>query len=207
MDVTGLLLAGGRGTRMGTVDKGLQAFGGKPLAQHVLERLRPQVQGLLVNANQNWMAYAALGAPVLHDVIDGFAGPLAGLHAGLLHCATPLLMTVPCDSPFLPSDLVVRLKVALLAQDADAAIAITSNGATYQPQPVFALVKTSLLPQLAAFLSGGGRKVAAWYATLKVAGVEFADEAAFRNINTLDELRALQQPRQNEESSPERRAK
>ena len=188
MEVTGLVLAGGRGTRMGSVDKGLQIFGGKPMAQHVMERLRPQVQRLLINANQNTQAYAAWGAPVWPDAIGGFAGPLAGLHTGLLHCETPLLVTAPCDSPFLPLDLVAKLMAALQAQDADLAVAVTGQGSTRQPQPVFTLARVGVLPHLTAFLSGSGRKVDAWYATLKVAEVGFEDEAAFRNINTLAEL-------------------
>lgn len=188
MEVTGLVLAGGRGTRMGSVDKGLQLFNGKPMAQQVLERLRPQVQHLLINANQNMEAYAAWGAPVWPDAITGFAGPLAGLHTGLLHCETPLLVTAPCDSPFLPLDLVSKLMAALQEQDADLAVAVTGQGSTRQPQPVFTLARVNLLQHLTAFLSSGGRKVDAWYATLKVAEVGFEDEAAFRNINTLAEL-------------------
>ena len=188
MAVTGLVLAGGRGTRMGSVDKGLQLFNGKPMAQQVLERLQPQVQHVLINANQNMEAYAAWGAPVWPDAISGFAGPLAGLHTGLLHCDTPLLVTAPCDSPFLPLDLVTKLMAALQEQDADLAVAVTGLGSARQPQPVFTLARIDLLPHLTAFLSGGGRKVDAWYATLKVAEVGFEDEAAFRNINTLAEL-------------------
>lgn len=188
MEVTGLVLAGGRGTRMGSVDKGLQLFNGKPMGQHVLERLRPQVLHLLINANQNLETYSAWGTAVWPDAIAGFAGPLAGLHTGLLHCNTPLLVTVPCDSPFLPLDLVAKLMAALQAQDADLAVAVTGQGSTRQPQPVFTLARVDVLPHLTAFLSGGGRKVDAWYATLKVAEVNFEDEAAFRNINTLAEL-------------------
>jgi molybdopterin-guanine dinucleotide biosynthesis protein A len=187
-DVTGLVLAGGRGTRMGSVDKGLQSFGGRPMAQQVLERLRPQVQQLLINANQNLEAYAAWGAPVWPDAITGFAGPLAGLHTGLLHCQTPLLVTAPCDSPFLPLDLVVKLLAALQSEEADLAVAVTGEGPTRQAQPVFTLARVDVLPHLTAFLSAGGRKVDAWYATLKVAEVVFEDEFAFRNINTLAEL-------------------
>jgi molybdopterin-guanine dinucleotide biosynthesis protein A len=187
-DVTGLVLAGGRGTRMGSVDKGLQPFGGRPMAQQVLERLRPQVQQLLINANQNLEAYAAWGAPVWPDAITGFAGPLAGLHTGLLHCQTPLLVTAPCDSPFLPLDLVAKLQAALQSEGADLAVAVTGEGPTRQAQPVFTLARVDVLPHLTAFLSAGGRKVDAWYSTLKVAEVVFEDEAAFRNINTLAEL-------------------
>lgn len=188
MNITGLILAGGRGSRMGSIDKGLVPLAGKPMVQHVIARLQPQVQHLLINANQNHDAYAAFGAPVWPDAIPDFAGPLAGLQTGLMHCATPYLVTAPCDSPFLPTDLVARLAQALQAQDADLAVAVTGEGETRQPHPVFCLAKASLLPHLTAFLEGGGRKVDRWYATLRVAEVHFPDEAAFRNINTLAEL-------------------
>jgi molybdopterin-guanine dinucleotide biosynthesis protein A len=122
------------------------------------------------------------------DAITGFAGPLAGLHTGLLHCQTPLLVTAPCDSPFLPLDLVVKLLAALQSEEADLAVAVTGEGPTRQAQPVFTLARVDVLPHLTAFLSAGGRKVDAWYATLKVAEVVFEDESAFRNINTLAEL-------------------
>lgn len=189
MNITGLILAGGRGSRMGSIDKGLVPLAGKPMVAHVLERLAPQVQHLLINANQNQETYAALGMPVWPDAMPDFAGPLAGLQTGLMHCDTPYLVTAPCDSPFLPTDLVARLAQALQTQDADLAVAVTGEGATRQPHPVFCLAKASLLPHLTAFLEGGGRKVDRWYATLRVAEVHFADEAAFRNINTLAELR------------------
>lgn len=189
MDITGLILAGGRGSRMGSIDKGLVPLAGKPMVVHVLERLAPQVQRMLINANQNQDTYAAFGTPVWPDAMPDFAGPLAGLQTGLMHCETPYLVTAPCDSPFLPPDLVARLAQALQAQDAELAVAITGEGATRQPHPVFCLAKASLLPHLTAFLEGGGRKVDRWYATLRVAEVHFADEAAFRNINTLAELR------------------
>jgi len=190
--VSGLILAGGRGSRMGHVDKGLQPFRGLPMAQHVLQRLSPQVAGLMINANQNLDAYRDFGVPVWPDELEGFAGPLAGLQTGLLHCATPYLITVPCDSPFVPTDLVARLAQALAQQDADLAVAITGAGASRQPQPVFCLVKTMLLPHLTAYLQGGGRKFDGWYASLKVAEVHFDDDAAFRNINTLDDLRKFE---------------
>jgi molybdopterin-guanine dinucleotide biosynthesis protein A len=189
MNITGLILAGGRGSRMGSIDKGLVPLAGKPMVAHVLERLAPQVQRMLINANQNQETYAALGMPVWPDAMPDFAGPLAGLQTGLMHCGTPYLVTAPCDSPFLPTDLVARLAQALQTQDADLAVAVTGEGATRQPHPVFCLAKASLLPHLTAFLEGGGRKVDRWYTTLRVAEVHFADEAAFRNINTLAELR------------------
>lgn len=188
MTVTGLILAGGLGRRMGGRDKGLQPFRGKPMAAWAIERLAPQVDVLLINANQNLEAYAAFGYPVVPDRIAGFAGPLAGLHTGLLACETPLLVTAPCDSPFLPEDLVKKLRAALEAAGADLAVAKTGE----QPHPVFSLVRREALDGLTAFLEAGGRKVDAWYAALKVAEVPFADEAAFANINTLDELNQLE---------------
>ena len=188
MTITGLILAGGLGRRMGGRDKGLQPFRGKPMAAWAIERLAPQVDVLLINANQNLAAYAAFGYPVVPDRIAGFAGPLAGLHTGLLACETPLLVTAPCDSPFLPEDLVARLRAALEAAGADLAVAQTGT----QPHPVFCLVRREVLDGLTAFLEAGGRKVDAWYAALKVAEVPFADETAFANINTLDELNQLE---------------
>jgi len=183
--VTGIVLAGGQGRRMGGVDKGLVALGGKPMVAHVLERIAPQVAEVLINANQNADRYGALGYPVVADAVGGFAGPLAGLHAGMSRAAHPLVVTVPCDSPFLPADLVARLSAALDADNAQLAVARTFD----QPHPVFCLVRRDVLPHLEAFLTGGGRKIDAWYATLAVVEVAFDDEAdAFRNINTAGEL-------------------
>lgn len=187
--ITGLVLAGGRGTRMGHVDKGLQTFRGAPMALHVIMRLSPQVGNLMINANQNLGPYEGFGVPVWPDQMQGFAGPLAGLQTGLSQCGTEYLVTAPCDSPFLPDDLVERLGEALLAEDAELAVAVTGEGETRQPHPVFCLMKAALLPHLNQYLDSGGRKIDAWYATLKVAEVRFPDEAAFRNINTLEELR------------------
>jgi molybdopterin-guanine dinucleotide biosynthesis protein A len=182
--VTGIVLAGGQGRRMGGVDKGLQPLRGKPMVAWVLERLAPQVGEILVNANQNLEAYAKFGFRVVPDAIGGFAGPLAGLHAGLTAASHPLAVTVPCDSPFLPLDLVARLHQAL--GNHDLAVAKTGD----QPHPVFSLVRRAVLAHLSAFLAGGGRKIDAWYATLKVVEVGFDDEAdAFRNINTIAELK------------------
>ncbi|RJG08147.1 molybdenum cofactor guanylyltransferase MobA [Noviherbaspirillum cavernae] len=190
--ITGLILAGGRGSRMGHVDKGLQQFRGAPMVLHVIMRLSPQVGTLMINANQNIGPYEGFGLPVWPDQLGGFEGPLAGLQTGLAHCETDYLVTAPCDSPFLPTDLVARLREALLAQDADVAVAVTGEGATRQPHPVFCLLKAALLPHLSAYLQDGGRKVDAWYRSLKVAEVHFADEAEFRNINTLEELRRFE---------------
>jgi molybdopterin-guanine dinucleotide biosynthesis protein A len=187
--ITGLILAGGRGSRMGGVDKGLQPFRGAPMALHVMMRLSPQVGEMMINANQNIGPYESFGVPVWPDQLADFAGPLAGLQTGLQHCETEYLVTAPCDSPFLPMDLVTRLGAALIVQDADLAVAVTGEGAERQPQPVFCLLKTSLISHLSQFLQEGGRKIDAWYASLKVAEAHFGDAAAFRNINTLDDLR------------------
>jgi molybdenum cofactor guanylyltransferase len=193
-EITGLVLAGGRGSRMGHVDKGLQAFRGATMAEHVMRRLAPQVGALAINANRNLERYAAFGVPVWPDRLAGFEGPLAGLATGMACCATPLLASAPCDSPFLPSDLVARLHQALIAQGADLALAETvepgPDGAPrIQSQPVFALVRTAVLAQLEAYLAGGGRRMDGWYAGITVARVRFDHADAFRNINTLDELR------------------
>ncbi|MYM24007.1 molybdenum cofactor guanylyltransferase [Duganella sp. FT135W] len=196
--VTGLILAGGRGTRMGRVDKGLQPFRGATLAAHVLARLSPQVATVAINANRNLPQYQALAgeSPVLPDYLDGFAGPLAGLQIGLQFCPTELLLTAPCDSPFFPTDLTERLHDAMLAQDADMAMAVTMEHDPEQPEaapyrqshPVFALLKASVLPQLDAYLDTGARRMEGFFNTLKVAEVLFEDSAAFSNINTLEEL-------------------
>lgn len=190
--ITGLILAGGRGSRMGHVDKGLQPFRGTPMALHVMLRLSPQVGDLMINANQNLAPYESFGAPVWPDEFGAFAGPLAGLQTGLNHCGTPYLVTTPCDTPFLPTDLVARLLAALQAADADLAVAVTGAGPSRQPHPVCCLLKTTLLPQLSNYLQDGGRKVDGWYAGLKTVEVQFDDETAFRNINTLEELRKFE---------------
>ncbi len=183
--VTGLVLAGGQGRRMGGVDKGLQPLRGRPLVAWVCERLGPQVDEILVNANANLEQYAQFASRVICDDIGGFAGPLAGLHAGMKAATHPLLVTVPCDSPFLPADLVPRLLHALTQERAEVAVAKTGA----QAHPVFALVRTELRSHLGAYLEGGGRKIDAWYASLAVVEVAFNDQPdAFSNINTRDEL-------------------
>lgn len=183
--VSGVLLAGGQGSRMGGVDKGLVPLGGQPMAALVLARLAPQVDEILINANRNTVAWAAFGHPVVVDQLAGYAGPLAGLQAALAHARHPLVLTVPCDSPFLPADLVARLGAALRAADAELAVAKTFD----QPHPVFCLCRRELAGHLGDFLAAGGRKIDRWYASLKVVEVAFDDEeAAFRNINTPAEL-------------------
>ena len=194
--ITGLILAGGRGSRMGNVDKGLQPFRGTTMAQHVLERLAPQVGSIMINANRNLEAWRAFDVPVWPDETPDFAGPLAGLEAGLRHCATPWLLAAPCDSPFLPPDLAERLAAAVEAGDADLAFAVTREpGMRPQPHPVFCLVKASRLPILSQYLAEGGRRVDGWYKELKAVEVLFEDADAFRNINTREELQDLDSPR------------
>lgn len=194
MTVTGLILAGGRGSRMGGVDKGLQFFRGKPMVAQVIERLAPQVDKLAINANQNLDTYCNFGLPVWPDRMQDFPGPLAGLQTGLVHCDTPYLVTAPCDSPFLPMDLVARLRDALETEDADIAYAATGVAASKQTHPVFCLLKTSLLPSLTAYLQSGERRMGAWIGSLRAVEVDFTDEAAFQNINTLDDLRKFEAP-------------
>lgn len=190
--ITGLVFAGGRGSRMGHVDKGLQTFRGGPMVLHVIMRLSPQVGAMMINANQNLGPYESFGLPVWPDQLTGFEGPLAGLQTGLSHCETDYLVTAPCDSPFLPADLVQRLGDALQEQDAELAVAVTEEEGRRQPHPVFCLMKTSVLPSLTDFLQAGERKIDKWYRSLKFVEVLFPDEAAFRNINTLEELRRFE---------------
>jgi len=187
--IAGVILAGGLGRRMGGVDKGLRALRGRPMVQWVLERFLPQVDELLINANQHLDEYSKFGYPVIPDRVAGFAGPLAGLHAALSATSLPLVATVPCDSPFLPTDLVARLKRSLLEQRADLATARTLA----QTHPVFCLCRRAVLPGLSGFLVAGGRKVDQWHATLAAVEVRFDDEVeAFGNVNTPEELSRLE---------------
>ncbi len=200
-DITGLILAGGRGSRMGGVDKGLQNFHGAPLALHTLLRLQPQVGQVMINANRNLAAYESFGAPVWPDGLADYAGPLAGFLAGLERCETPFLVTVPCDTPLFPHDLVQRLAQALAREDADIAMAaapeVGDDGrAVVRTQPVFCLLSASLLESLHHFTQGGGRKIDAWTAQHKTVRVPFDtpqdDPNAFLNANTLAELQAIE---------------
>ena len=187
--VTAVVLAGGLGRRMGNVDKGLQLLEGRPLISWVLRRLAPQVGEVLINANRNRQVYATFGHRVIEDGIPGFAGPLAGLHRGLSEAIHALIVSVPCDTPFLPEDLVTRLAAPLDDERVDLSVAKTGT----QAHPVICLARKRLLPHLAAFLDNGGRKVDAWYSTLRVAEVAFDDQpAAFTNVNTPEELRAAE---------------
>jgi molybdenum cofactor guanylyltransferase len=203
--ITAVVLAGGRGLRMGGVDKGLQTLNGMPLVQRTLLRLNLQsggpLGGTMVNANRNLSTYEALGAPVWSDTADNFSGPLAGFLTGLQHCETPLLLTVPCDTPLFPLNLAERLFAAMRRQDADLAMASapepgSQGSVTIRTQPVFCLLNVHLKEDLIAFINQGGRKIDAWTATLNHVVVPFDlpddDPRAFFNANTLEELLSLQ---------------
>ncbi len=187
-DITGVVLAGGMGRRMSTdgtgLDKGLAPLRGRAMVAHVIERFEPQVGTLIVNANRNSDRYAAFGFSVVPDSIEGFAGPLAGIEAALAHCRSRYLATTPCDTPFIPLDLVARLAQAI--ERAHVSLAVARAGG--QPHPVFMLMEASLLPGLRNFLAAGRRKIDAWYAGFPVVEVDFDDERAFSNINTPGEL-------------------
>ena len=190
--ITGLVLAGGRATRMGGVDKGLQNYQGISLAMHALLRLSPQVGEVMINANRNLSAYEAMGVPVWPDSLPDYAGPLAGFIAGLERCETPYMVTVPCDSPVFPLDLVERLAQALEAQQADIAMVTTREGDAWRTQPVFCLMKTELLGSLLRFTGEGNRKIDKWTALHKCIEVPFEDAQAFAGANTVAELHRLQ---------------
>ena len=190
-DISGLILAGGRSTRMGGRDKGLQILDRQPMITHIIERLQPQVGRLLINANQNQEAYELFGLPIIADVISNFVGPLAGLHAGLSYCSTPYLLSVPCDCPFLPTDLVRRLSHALMSSGADVAYAITINQNQTEHHPVFCLLKRDVMVGLGEYLSEGGRKVLSWVSCQPHVQVVFDDHSAFLNINTPDDLKII----------------
>ena len=190
-DITGLILAGGRGSRMGGADKGLQPWHGQPLAQHALQRLTPQVGTTLISANRNTEQYATMGPVVLSDTLSGYEGPLAGFLTGLEHCTTPYLVTVPCDCPNFPSDLVAQLAKALTQHQAEIAVAVSRDEGTLRAHPVFCLMKASLRNSLAAFMQAGERRVSAWTAQHIRVDVPFDDASAFVGANTLDELRRL----------------
>lgn len=202
-DITGLILAGGRGTRMGGVDKGLQNFNGMPMALHTMMRLQMQVGHVIINANRNLAAYESFGASVWPDVLSDYAGPLAGFLTGLERCETPYMVTVPCDTPLFPLDLVARLAQALERDQAEIAMAAApetgrDGKVSVRTQPVFCLLRTDLLESLVEFTHGGGRKIDAWTAQHKTVVVPFDapgdNPQAFSNANTLTELQQLESP-------------
>ena len=195
-DITGLVLAGGRGSRMGGVDKGLQIHLGMPLALHAVLRLGAQVGAMMINANRNLAAYESMGVPVWPDALPDYPGPLAGFLAGLERCESPYLVTVPCDSPRFPDDLVRRLADALEAGGAEIAMAATREGGELRAQPVFTLMRCEVVESLLRFTMSGQRKIDAWTATRRSVLVPFDDADAFANANTLAELQQLQRPPQ-----------
>jgi molybdopterin-guanine dinucleotide biosynthesis protein A len=186
--ISAIILAGGQARRMGGTDKAMQMLGSKPLIGWVLERLRPQVEEILINTNQKNPAYQDWGLTLFRDEISGFVGPLAGLHQGLQCAQHELVATVPCDSPFLPLDLIARLYQGLVQEEAQLAVARTGD----QLQPVFCLCRKSVLGGLTRYLESGGRKIDTWYQQMKISEVLFDDQVdAFSNINTMEELALL----------------
>jgi molybdenum cofactor guanylyltransferase len=188
-DITGLVLAGGLARRMGGIDKGLVQVGGKPMVEHALAALRPQVGRLLINANRNLDTYARYGVPVVADTIEGFQGPLAGIFSGLAETTTPYLLSVPCDSPLLAPDLAACMFRALEEERADLAVAHDGR----RQQPVFLLLRRELAPDLQAYLAGGDRKIDLWFARHKVAEADLSHRPDnFVNVNDEDEHRRLE---------------
>lgn len=188
-NITGVILAGGRGSRMGGEDKGLVVLNGRPMVEHVMARLRPQVGQVVVSANRNHDRYAALGVSVVPDLLADYQGPLAGMASALQTAQTPYLVTVPCDSPLIGPDLVARLAQALEREQAD--IAVAHDGE--RTHPVFLLLKRALLPSLLAFLDAGERKIDRWFARHRLATADFRDcPEAFVNVNDPDERRAVE---------------
>ena len=197
-DVTGVILAGGRGSRMGGADKGLQNFRGMPMAMFTLMRLMPQVGEVMINANRNLSAYESFGVPVWPDSLADYPGPLAGFLTGLEHCETEYLLTVPCDTPLFPQDLVARLGEAMERDGAEIAMAAArEEDGQFRAQPVFSLLRRELMESLVRFTHEGGRKIDAWTAQHRTVLVPFDregdDPGAFSNANTLAELHKLEQ--------------
>ena len=187
-DVTALVLAGGRGQRMGGTDKGLIELSGKPMIEHILERLEPQCDHIIINANRNVDRYAVYGHPVLRDSLGDYQGPLAGFSTGLKHAKTPFIMTLPCDAPDLPADLVERMLTTMNERQAD--IAVAHDGE--RMQPVYALIRTALHGNLGQFLDSGDRKIDRWYALNNTVTVDFSDvRDIFRNVNTPEQINAM----------------
>jgi molybdenum cofactor guanylyltransferase len=194
-EITGLILAGGRSSRMGGVEKGLQTLRGAPMVSHVAQRLAPQVGKLFLVANRFENAYAHLGFHVLKDARAGFLGPLAGIEAGLIKCQTKFLLCVPCDTPFIPSNLVATLAQALFDTNSDLTYAITEEGENVNMKgrihPTIALMRSTVTQSLQDFLNAGGRKVQSWHQELNTFPVHFFNNENFANINTIEEITSL----------------
>ncbi len=190
--ITGLILAGGRAQRMGGIDKGLIPFHNKPLIESAIERLKPQVDSILINANRNITKYAHYGFPVLMDETPDFSGPLAGFSIGLKHCQTPYLLTSPCDSPLLPTDLAQKMMIELESKDLDLVFASSIENGKIWAQPVFCLMRSNLRDSLKTFLEKGNLKIDNWFKELRSGTVVFDNALAFANVNTPEELKALE---------------
>jgi molybdopterin-guanine dinucleotide biosynthesis protein A len=191
--ITGLILAGGRAQRMGGIDKGLIPFHGKPLIESAISRLKPQVSTILINANRSITKYSHYGYPVLMDETPDFSGPLAGFSVGLKHCKTPYLLTSPCDSPLFPTDLAAKMAVELEGNHLELVFASSKeDDGKIWPQPVFCLMKSNLQDSLHAFLSKGDLKIDRWFKELRSGTVVFEHSQAFANVNTPEELAALE---------------
>jgi molybdenum cofactor guanylyltransferase len=179
-DITAVILAGGKARRMGGEDKGLIELHGMPLLHHIIAGLLPQVGHVIVNANRNPDRYREFGYPVVADMMGDFFGPLVGMATGMQAAATPLILAVPCDSPFVPAHLCVTLRRAMERTDAE--ISVAHDG--IRMQPVFALLRCELLPSLLSYLNGGGRKIDTWYAQHRLALADFsASPDIFLNLN------------------------
>ena len=190
--ITGLILAGGRAQRMGGVDKGLIPFHGKPLIESAITRLKPQVESILINANRNITKYSHYGYPVIMDETPDFSGPLAGFSVALKHCNTPYLLTCPCDSPLLPADLAEKMAAEMEVRDLELVYASSEENGKVWAQPVFCLMRSNLRESLESFLSKGDLKIDRWFKELRSGTVIFENSPAFANVNTPDELEALE---------------
>ncbi len=187
--ISAMILAGGRAQRMGGVDKGLVKLRDKALIAHVLDRLPATLTTLCINANRSHSEYQAFGHRLISDELADYQGPLAGIASGLAACTTPWLLVVPCDTPYLPRDLVGRLLKAALEQQAN--IAVAHDG--QRLQPVVALIKRDLADSLDRYLAGGDRKIDIWYKQQSMTQVDFSDQPdAFLNINSLQDMSELE---------------
>ena len=183
--ISAVILAGGAARRMGGQDKGLLDLCGRPLVAHVIERMRPQCANLLINCNRNETAYAHFGCPLISDSLAGGLGPLAGLLSAMEHCTTPLVLSIPCDTPFLPFDLAARMAAHMQQNDAD--VCTVSDGDRLHP--VILLARTQLKQTLREQLLAGERKVHHWFYQQRHSVADFSDQpAAFANINTPQQL-------------------
>ncbi len=188
-DITGVILAGGKARRMDGVDKGLIPLQGKPMVEYIISALRPQVGNIIINANRSPEQYGAYGLPVVADMLGGYFGPLVGMATGMHSTDKPFIVTAPCDSPFIPDNLVDTLCRAL--HDGQADISVAHDGE--RMQPVFALLRCSLLPSLLSYLDEGGRKIDSWYGQHRLALADFSDSPdTFLNLNTPQDQSVLE---------------